>query len=381
MKKNIIKAEQEVLQATRPPFSKIVTNLPPTVPFVPPEEMERRTGQSIHLRLGANESNYGMSPKARQAMEQAVSESYLYGDATTYHLRRKLADIHDVDPDQIILGSGLDDLLGLIVRTFLDPGDSVTTSLGGYPTFNFHVQGYGGILHTVPYQDFRNDLEGLAQKARETNSRILYLANPDNPTGSWWEADAISKLRDSLPDGCLLLMDEAYVDFAPADTVWPIDPTDSQVIRARTFSKSHGMAGTRIGYAFADKETIQAFDKVRNHFGVNRIAQAGALASLQDTDFQRDIIHAVSVGKEEYATLATELGITTLPSFTNFVAFDMGTPERATAAMDTLWNRGVFTRVPGAPPLNRLLRVSVGRPEERQEFAQIFGDIVPTLPK
>ncbi|SFS89923.1 aminotransferase class I/II-fold pyridoxal phosphate-dependent enzyme [Marininema halotolerans] len=370
---------QKESQINHPSFSSIVKALPATVPFVPPEEMERQTGHSIRLRLGANESNFGMSPKARQAMEKAVGKSYLYGDATSYDLKGELATLHGIRTDQIVIGSGLDDLLGLIVRTFLNPGDAVTTSLGGYPTFNFHVQGYGGVLHTVPYQDFRNDLQGLLQKAHDTHSRILYLANPDNPTGSWWGAEAIGELRRSLPKGCLLLLDEAYIDFAPLDTIWPLDPSDPQVIRARTFSKSHGMAGARIGYAFANQETIQAFDKIRNHFGVNRAAQAGALASLQDTAFQRMIMKEVAKGKEEYATLAAELGISTLPSATNFVAFDMGTPKRAKLAMDTLWKQGVFTRVPGAPPLNRLLRVSVGTPVERSEFARILQEVVPTL--
>ncbi|MFC4075309.1 aminotransferase class I/II-fold pyridoxal phosphate-dependent enzyme [Salinithrix halophila] len=364
-----------------PPFSRLVSSLPASVPFVPPEETERQKGRQIWLRLGANESTFGMSPKALEAMQQATAQSYLYGDATSYELRGELADFYGIERKNILIGSGIDELLGLTARVFLNPGDAVTTSLGGYPTFNYHVDGFGGILHTVPYQDFRNDLTGLAEKARETGSRILYLSNPDNPTGSFYPPEAIEKLRRSLSPDCLLLLDEAYVEFAGENAIWPIDPEDPQVIRTRTFSKAHGMAGARIGYILGNPKTLAAFDKIRNHFGVNRPAQAGALASLRDRTFLEAVVESVTEGKKEYARLAKETGFITLPSSTNFVTFDMGTAERARATMDDLWERGVFTRVPGTAPLNRLLRVSVGTPEERREFARVFREVVSSLPE
>ncbi|OYD06745.1 aminotransferase class I/II-fold pyridoxal phosphate-dependent enzyme [Paludifilum halophilum] len=359
---------------SRPPFSDIVSSLPATVPFVPPEESERRTGQKIQLRLGANESSFGMSPRAAEAMRHAVEEAHLYGDAHCHELRTELARHHGVETEHIVFGSGIDELLGLICRVFLNPGDPITTSLGGYPTFNYHVKGFGGQLHQVPYDGDRNDLKGLADKARQTGSRILYLANPDNPTGTFYTAEELKCFRRQLPEGCLLLLDEAYVEFAPEEDVMPFDPADPQIIRTRTFSKAHGMAGARIAYAITHPETVDAVNKIRNHFGINRIAQAGALASLRDPGFIRSVAEKVAQGREEYASLARELGFRPIPSSTNFVAIDVGSAKRAQAIMDALWEEGVFVRVPGVEPLNRCIRVGVGTPEERRQFAEAFRE-------
>ena len=242
------------------------------------------------------------------------------------------------------------------------------TSLGGYPTFAYHVAGYGGKLQRVPYRDDRNDLAGLAEAANRSQARIVYLANPDNPSGSWVTAEEIGSLVEALPEDCLLLLDEAYSDFAPENALLPVDVSDPRVIWARTFSKAHGMAGARIGYALATAEIIAAFDKIRLHFGVNRVAQAGALASLQDTAHLESVVAAVAEGREEYATLAREMGFTPLPSATNFVTMDVGGVERARALVAALAERGVFIRMPGAPPLDRCVRVTVGTPEERAEL-------------
>lgn len=365
----------------KPPFSKVVAGLPPTVPFVPPEELERKTGTRLQLRLGANESTFGMSPHAREAMAQAAAESNFYGDAHCYPLRQELARLYGVDGDHLVFASGIDELLGLIARAFLNPGDGVTTSLGGYPTFNYHVEGFGGIIHEVPYQKGKNDLEGLSETAAKTGSRIVYLANPDNPTGTWYSAEELADFRASLPADCLLLLDEAYIEFAPKSADLPIDPSDRGIIRTRTFSKVYGMAGARIGYALTHPEIARAFDKIRNHFGVNHIAQAGALAALQDSDFVQKVVASVEQGRREYEELAQSLGFTAYPSATNFVAIDVGSEERAVSLREALWERGVFVRTPGAPPLNRCLRVTVGTPEERTQFAAILRETVQALSK
>jgi histidinol-phosphate aminotransferase len=262
------------------PFTRIVREIPATVPFLAPEAIERRSGKALTLRLGANESVFGPSPLALEAMREAAAKVNWYGDPESYDLRTTLAERHGVGIENIVIGCGVDDLLELIVRTYLEPGQAAVTSLGGYPTFAYHVAGYGGKLERVPYRDDRNDLAGLAAAAHRSQARIVYLANPDNPSGSWVPAEEIGALVDALPEDCLLLLDEAYSDFAPADALPPVNVSDPHVIRARTFSKAHGMAGARIGYALATAETIAAFDKIRLHFGVNCVAQAGALAGL-----------------------------------------------------------------------------------------------------
>ncbi len=241
------------------------------------------------------------------------------------------------------------------------------------------MAGYGGKLERVPYRDDRNDLAGLAEAANRSQARIVYLANPDNPSGSWVTAEEIGSLVEALPEDCLLLLDEAYSDFAPENALPPVDVSDPRVIRARTFSKAHGMAGARIGYALATAEIIAAFDKIRLHFGVNRVAQAGALASLQDTAHLESVVTAVAEGREEYATLAREMGFTPLPSATNFVTMDVGGVERARALVAALAELGVFIRMPGAPPLDRCIRVTVGTSEERATFAEVVRTVWPQV--
>ncbi len=364
---------------SRPPYSEIVANLPSVTPFVGPETIERQQGKTFRVRIGANESAFGVSPRAAAAMSEAAQGVAWYCDPEGYELRAELAAMHGVDIGNVTLGAGIDDLLGLIVRMYMDPGDAVAASLGCYPTFVYHVDGFGGRLETVPYRNDRNDLTALTDLAERTKACILYLANPDNPTGSYYGSNAISDLLDRLErvsPGCLFILDEAYLDFVPPDTVLPIDVDDPRLVRVRTFSKAHGMAGARVGYAIAHKDIIRAFDKVRLHFGVSLVAQAGALASLRDLEFVASVVKAVDAGKEDYRELAEDTGISSLPSQTNFVAFDFGTGERAGTVMNTLIERGVFLRKPAAPGLDRLVRVTVGTPGDRAVFSEMFREVM-----
>ena len=363
-----------------PPFTSVVRNLPATVPFVAPEALERQRGRPLKVRLGANESAFGISPLARQAMLEALDHLAWYNDPESYELRAELARIHRVSMENIIVGSGIDDLLGLVAHTFITPGETAVTSLGAYPTFNYFVAAYGGQLSAVPYRDDRNDLTALIDRAANTGARLLYLANPDNPSGSWHKSGDLEDAIAQLPPQTLLLLDEAYAEFAPANAIPQVEPNDPQVIRLYTFSKVHGMAGARIGYAITASETVAAFNKIRVQFGVNRVAQAGALTSLRDHEFVSSVVAAVATGRQEYETLARKLGLATLPSATNFVSIDMGSFERARATMDALLAHGVFVRMPGAPPLNRCIRVTVGLPAERALFAEALTEVLATSP-
>lgn len=368
-----------MIYRTVPP-TPIVAGLPVTVPFVAPEALQRQSRRVFRLRLGANESNFGPSPRAIEAMRAAVEHVNWYADPEGYELRETLAARHGVSPREMVFGSGIDDLLGLVVRTYLSPGETAVTSLGAYPTFNYHVNGYGGTLQRVLYRDDRNDLEALAAAAHEHRAKLVYLANPDNPTGSWYPAAQIRAFLDALPEACLLLLDEAYCDFAPEAELLPIDASDPRLIRLRTFSKAYGMAGARIGYALGPTDMMGAFDRICLHFGINRVAQDGALAALTDTAYLALVVGEVAQGREEYAALGRELGLTPLPSYTNFVTFDTGSPERAKAFVATLAERAVFIRMPGAPPLDRCIRVTIGTAEERSAFAEVMRATVPTIP-
>jgi histidinol-phosphate aminotransferase len=352
-------------------YSRLVGALPAVVPFVPPEALERRIGHAIKIRIGANESAFGPSPKAVAAITAGATRINWYCDPEGYVLREALAKHHGVARENIGLGAGADDLLGLTVRAVIDPGDPVVMSHGAYPTFAFHVNGFGGKFITPPYRDFRNDAAALAEAAQKSNARLVYLSNPDNPSGSWLSADEQMAILAKLPAGAVFVLDEAYSDFAPTGSLPVLDPEDPRVIRIRTFSKAHGMAGARIGYAIASKELIASFDKIRHHFGVTRLSQEAAIASLGDQDFIATVRRRVEEGRRDYENLATKLGLKALPSATNFVAIDMGNGDRARATLARLLEEeAVFLRMPGVAPLDRLIRVTVGTPPERQGFAE-----------
>ena len=222
-------------------------------------------------------------------------------------------------------------------------------ALGTYPTFAFHVSGYGGRLETVRYSsDGKVPLDALTERAWEVRPRIVYLANPDNPSGSFHTAGEVLRFLASLPPDALLMLDEAYADFLPSGDL-PTPSVLPNTVRARTFSKAYGMAGARIAYALADPSIVGTFQKIRLHYGINRTAQIGALAALDDPAFIESVVAEVARGRAEYARLGGRLGIATLPSTTNFVLFDLGTRERAEAMVARLLEHGVFIRKPGAP--------------------------------
>lgn len=365
---------------SRAPVTPLLAGLPATVPFVAPDAIVRARGRPLKLRLGANESAFGPSPRAADAMRDALSQVAWYADPENHDLRRALARVHDVPMECIVVGAGIDDLLGLVVRAFVDETRRVVASLGSYPTFAYHVSGYGGAMGRVPYgPDGRNDLSGLAALARKTNATLAYLANPDNPTGTWFSWDEISEFRRALPAHCVLVVDEAYVEFAPPEARGPFACDDPTIIRLRTFSKLYGLAGARIGYGVCDRETIAAFDKIRTHFGTNCVAQAGALAALEDREFSEQVITEVVRGREDYHRLARELGLSSLPSAANFVAIDFGSSRAARATLAALLERGVFVRMPSAAPIDRCVRVTVGVAADRESFATILRDVTDGL--
>ncbi|MCX7889540.1 MAG: aminotransferase class I/II-fold pyridoxal phosphate-dependent enzyme, partial [Rhodobacteraceae bacterium] len=250
-------------------------------------------------------------------------------------------------------------------RLTVGRGDPVVTSDGAYPTFAFHVAGHGGQLHRVPYREDREDPGGLLRAARATGARLVYLSNPDNPMGSWHAASTLAAAIADIPDGTLLVLDEAYAEFAPAGTLPPLDPADPRVIRLRTFSKAHGLAGLRVGYAIGHAAFIAAFDRVRDHFGVGRIAQAGALAALGDGDHLDRVLAQVATSREAIAGIARANGLVPVPSAANFVAVDCGRDGAfAAQVLAGLAAGGVFVRKPAVAPQDRCIRISCGRPED-----------------
>lgn len=362
-----------------PPPAPQIAAVPTTTPFVAPEVLARQWGHADMLRLGANESAFGPSPRAIAAMKAEAHLNSWYGDPESYELRSALANRFGCTPENITVGSGIDDLHSLVVRTFCAPGSTALETEGTYATFAYHVAAYGVRLRTVPYTaDGKVDMAALIDVTKRERPKIVYLANPDNPSGTFVEPDAVAALRDALAPEQVLVLDEAYADFvAPEQLLSPL--LDPQVIRMRTFSKAYGLAGARVGYAICDAEVVSVFQNIRQHFGVNRNGQIAALASLEDDAFIRGVVAEVARGREEYYALAARHGLRSVRSLTNFVCIEIGTRAQAEAFLQEMLRRGVFLRKPAAPPLDGYVRVTVGNAQERARFAEIFAEGLKAL--
>ncbi|MEZ0327362.1 MAG: aminotransferase class I/II-fold pyridoxal phosphate-dependent enzyme [Fimbriimonas sp.] len=357
-------------------LSRIVAALPSSTPFTPPEVLERQRGRKFAVRLGANESSFGASPKAYQAIKDSLTQIQHYTDGTHHELKTALSQHLQCSEENLVVGPGIDGLLGHIARVLLNPGDKVVTSLGGYPTTEYAVIGVGGELVKVSYLQNGPDLLGLARTAGEVGAKIVYLANPDNPSGAWQNDSELDSFIAAIPEDTAIILDEAYAEFAPsiaAASKWLHDP---RIIRLRTFSKVYGMAGMRVAYAIGHPDTIGPINRIRMHFEVNILAYHAALASLKDQAFARWVVEETRKGREEYHALARELGLTSVPSETNFVAIDVGGRDRAIELIQQLGDRGIFIRMPWAAPLNRCIRVSVGLLEERAVFASAMRELI-----
>jgi histidinol-phosphate aminotransferase len=236
------------------------------------------------------------------------------------------------------------------------------------------------VLHKVPYRDDHQDPSALLARADEVGAKLVYFCNPDNPMGTWHSARVVGRAIDSVPEGTLMVLDEAYIDAAPEGTAPPIDPLDARVIRMRTFSKLYGLAGLRVGYAIGAAPLIAMFDRIRNHFGMGRVAQAGALAALQDPEWLARVQAQVAAARARIAEIAAENGLHAIPSATNFVAVDCGRDgDYARAVLQGLAARDVFVRMPGVAPLNRCIRISTGPDEALDILAQTLPQVLRDL--
>lgn len=355
----------------RPALSAVVGALPTTVPFVGPEAQQRASGRVFRARMGANESSFGPSPRVVSRMREVAGDMWMYGDPDNHDLRQAAARHHGVAPENVVVGEGIDGLLGTIVHMYAEQGTPVVTSLGAYPTFNFHVAAVGGRLVTVAYENDRESLDGLLDAVRRENAPLVYLSNPDNPMGSWWDADEVTRFIEALPATTMLLLDEAYGELGPASALPPIDVARPNVIRLRTFSKAYGLAGMRCGYAVAERRVIADFEKIRNHYGVSRMAQIAGIEALADQQWLQDVVSKVAAGRQRIASIAEANGLMPLPSATNFVTIDCGEgSDLALKVLRGLLARDVFIRKPMAPVLDRCIRVSVGLDRELDIFAE-----------
>jgi histidinol-phosphate aminotransferase len=372
--------KNDIAVAMEPQLTSLIESLPSTVPFVGPETLERKRNRPFRARLGANENGFGPAPSVIAAMRDAAPEVWKYCDPENFELKAALAAHLAITPRNVVVGEGVDTLLGLTVRQYVREGTPVVTSLGAYPTFNFHVAGFGGRLVTVPYRDDREDLDALLDAAIREKAPLVYFSNPDNPMGTWYEASEIEAFIAALPETTMLILDEAYGETAPASALPAIDVSRPNVLRMRTFSKAYGLAGMRCGYAIGGESQITAFDKIRNHFGMNRMVQIAALAALADQSYLDEVVARIIAGRDRIAAIAAKNGLAAIPSATNFVTIDCGRDGAyAAGVLNGLIERDIFVRKPMAPVLDRCIRVSVGLDEELDLFEEKLAETLTAL--
>ena len=353
-------------------FKSHIQSVHPYEPGKPIKELEREMGLRNVIKLASNENPLGPSGKALRAMRRALREVHLYPESKCYYLVNRLSQELGLPQEQLIIGNGSNEIIELLARGFLSPGDEVLSSETSFLVYPILSQVCGAEYKAVPMKDYKFDLPAIA-KAVTDKTRIIFIANPNNPTGTYVTAAEVEAFLAEVPKDVIVCMDEAYVDFVEA----PDFPhmlnylaKHENVIVFRTFSKAYGLAGVRIGYAVGSKEMISYLHKIRQPFNVNSIAQAGATAALDDRFFLWRTKHLVSVGRKYLYRRLTKMGLRFLPSQANFVLIDTG--RSADEVFKALLKQGMIVRSMKAYGLTTWIRVTVGRRSQNVLFCRLL---------
>ena len=345
-----------------------IAGLRPYIPGKPISELERELGITGSIKLASNENPLGPSPKALAVAEAALGELARYPDGGGFELRAALAAKHGVDRNRITLGNGSNDVLDMIARVFLHPCVETVMSEHAFAVYPISSQAVGATVRIAPAKDHGHDLDAMRERVGE-HTRVVWVANPNNPTGTWVTSERLHGFLKSLPEHVIAVVDEAYVEYVDA----PEYPDASQwldelpnLIVTRTFSKAYGLAALRVGYALSSPAIADLLNRVRQPFNVNSVALAAALAALDDPEHVR---RAVELNRRGMAQLIDGLrarGLGFIPSVGNFLAVDLGQP--AGPIDQALLREGVITRPIGNYGLPNHLRVTIGLPEENARF-------------
>jgi histidinol-phosphate aminotransferase len=334
------------------------------------EEVRARFGLERVDKLASNENPLGPSPLALEAMREAAGRLHRYPTGG-YDLRRRLAELFELKIENVIAGSGSEGIMANIIRTFLLDDDEVLTSESAFIGFQVLAKSRGVAYRTVPYRGYRYDLPALAA-AITPKTKIIYLANPNNPTGTIFTRNEFDDFYRHVPERVLIILDEAYFEYAKDHPRYPdsMHYRYDNVITLRTFSKIHGLAGVRIGYGFAHDELIRNLLKVKLPFEPSTLAQAAGLAALDDREFVHRSLELNARGLRFYRKAFAELGLQPAPSEANFVMIPFESPERAKTVFEAMLRRGSIVRPLGAFGLPHCLRISTGTMEENERCVE-----------
>jgi len=343
----------------------------------PIDEVAREKGLTRITKLASNENPLGPSPFAIKEMTNILWDSHRYPDMHAFALKNALSELYSLKKENITLGNGSEGIMGYIARAFLGPNCEVLTSENTFIGFYILARSVGADLRCVPLtNDYRYDVKALAESINEL-TKIIYIANPNNPTGTYITKSEFDYLMEFVPDHVLVILDEAYFEFANEYPDYPnsMDYRYDNVITLRTFSKAYGLSGIRVGYGFGHEDLISNLNKVKLPFEPNLIAQRGAIGALKDQPhLERTIETNKKLLKECYDYLSKE-GFSPIPSITNFVTIKTGSEEASDFLYNHLLSEGVIIRPLKANEMPEFIRISIGTKEEMKHFYEAFNKV------
>jgi histidinol-phosphate aminotransferase len=349
------------------PLSPYLKTLPVYQPGRPIEEVARELGlpaDSI-IKVASNENPFGPSALAAAALQKAIATVHLYPDGSAFYLKQKLAARLAVEPTNLIMGNGSNEIIEFVGHALLEPGTDIVVSQYCFAIYPIIAKMFGADVVTVPAKDFGHDLPAML-KAITPRTRIVFVANPNNPTGTLAPREEVIRFVNAVPDHVLLVMDEAYIEFLEdAVDLIPLIRSGARknLVLMRTFSKIYGLAGLRIGFGIAAPELVAAMEKIRAPFNTNLLAQAAAIAALDDVEHVRKTRANNKTGLEFFAKAFRELKLEFVPSHANFILVRVGDGQKVFGAMQ---KQGVITRPMGGYQLPEWIRISIGSPEENE---------------
>jgi histidinol-phosphate aminotransferase len=355
-----------------------VQQLSPYVPGKPVDELARELDldPASIVKLASNENPLGPSPKALEAIRGELAELTRYPDGNGFELKSRLASRCGVQINQVTLGNGSNDILDLVARAYLAPGLNAVFSQYAFAVYSIATQAVGAQGKAVPAQAYGHDLEAMLA-AIDENTRVVFIANPNNPTGTWFGPDALERFLARVPSNVLVVLDEAYIEYAEGDEL----PDGLQYLArydnllvSRTFSKAYGLAALRVGYAICSAQIADVLNRVRQPFNVNSLALAAACAALDDAEYLVQSRQVNDTGMAQLEAGLRELGLSWIASKGNFIAVDFG---RDTAAINqALLHEGVIVRPVAGYGMPNFLRVSIGLPAENARFLAALGKVL-----
>jgi len=354
----------------------------PYVPGKPIEEVRRELGLNNVIKLASNENPFGPAPGVVRAITEAAGEVNRYPDGGCFYLRQALCKKLSISEDNVIFGNGSDEVIVLALRALLRPDEDVIIAHPTFLVYNIAALVEEANVRTVPMKDFKYDLKSMAEAITD-RTKIVFIANPDNPTGSYVTKDEMDDFMRKVPEGVVVFLDEAYYEFAKGgdypETLELINRDDKNVIITRTFSKAYSLAGLRIGYGLARKGIIEVLNKVREPFNVNSLAQVAAIAALKEEEHLNKSVDLVREEKDRFYSQFDEMGLTYIPSRTNFVLVNARRDSRE--VFDYLLKRGVIVREMSPWGIDGFIRVNIGLREENEVFFEAFKDAVRDIPR